>query len=296
MNRYISLLVLGLLLPMVSFATLTPGIQSFTISGRTFDVITPSDYDSNQTYPVMFMLHYFGSNREAMQDPELVDEQQYIGVYPEGEYVVLTGHVWNTWSQTDAVLNNDDVAYLTSVYNLVQTEVGSSFDANKVYAYGFSNGGAMAMKMVQDTELFKGIAVRAMSLEEGELINSTAAKVPMVFIHGTADETIPYNGGSGDNILSPEFEAIKIAVERWAVHNGCESTPQDIHVLASPEIRDHWFREYRHGQYPVHLYALPDSPHVTDGGFTNRNIKRTALRLFANPACYGLARLNDECE
>lgn len=297
MKKTIGFLLLLVVLPVLSYGALVPGLQSFTVSQRVYDVITPSNYNSSETYPVVFMLHYFGSDKEAMQDLALVNEQEYIGVYPEGEHVALIGgHVWNTWPQTDAVLNNDDVAYLTSVYNQLSGEIGNSFDPDKVYAYGFSNGGAMAMKMVKETTLFKGIAVRAMSLEQGELIDSTAAKVPMVFVHGTADATIPYTGGSGSNIFSPDFEDVKTMVLKWATHNECIVPPQDIYVEGSNTIRDHWLREYSHADYPVYLYALPGSPHTTDGGFTNRNIKRTAIRLFTNPKCYGLSRYTNNCQ
>lgn len=43
--------------------------------------------------------------------------------------------------------------------------------------------------------------------------------VPILEIHGTADNTVPYNGTTG-------IKAIPALVAFWAAKNGCNPTPQ----------------------------------------------------------------------
>lgn len=285
-------------------AQLVAGSQSYTISGRTFDVYTPNDYSASRVYPVVFELHGLGQARANMRDQKVVNEKQYIAVYPEGtEVPIIGGRAWNTWTEIgDFIGNPNDVAYLKSVYNKVKTEAGASFDANQVYLYGYSNGGAMAMKMLEESPgLFKGAVIRSMTLTEGHAIPNTASKVPMLFIHGVKDETVPYKGGSsikyGAVMSSLKFMDVKQAVSAWRTHNGCESMSQDIHCLANGTLPEFWFREYRNNNTaaPVYLYAIPEGGHATEG-FTNRNNKRTAMRLFAKPKCYGLFRKSKACQ
>lgn len=282
-------------------AQLQAGKNSFTLNGRNFDVITPTDYNATQVYPIVFELHGFRQDKSNMQDQGVVTEQQYISVTPEGSSVpLLGGRMWNTWSNTGSA---DDVQYLTAVYNKVKQEIGSSFNSDKVFAYGYSNGGSMAMKMVKETNLFKAIAVRSMTLVEGENIPSSASKVPMLFIHGTADETVPYAGGKGQYPLSPNFMDLKEAVGKWATHNGAGPS-QDIHYLSSGGIGEFWLREYRQNTdaTPVYLLAVVNAEHNTNllvgggnTGFANRNIKRSALKMFKRPRCYGLYRNGPSC-
>lgn len=294
--KYIVVLSIMLLSQMI-YAQFSPGLNSYSIGGRAYDVRTPSDYVASKAYPIVFELHGGGGNISQQQDQGVVDEQQYIAVYPEGTGIG-GNKFWNTWSETDIVTGGaDDVAHLTAVYNEVKTNRGAAFDTSTVYAYGWSNGGAMAMKMVEETSLFKAVVIRAMTLVNGQSIPASASKVPMIFIHGTADTTVPYNGGK-PNSLSPDFMDVKTAVQAWATHNGCVTTPQDIHYLASGNIGEFWFREYANTQVnaPVYLYAIPGAPHATNGGFSRRNNKRTAIRLFKGPRCYGLARNSASCQ
>ncbi|MBV7440144.1 dienelactone hydrolase family protein [Weeksellaceae bacterium TAE3-ERU29] len=291
--------------------------RTYSVSGREYDVTVPSNYMSTKEYPVVFELHSFGKDKTEMKDQKAVDELQYISVRPEGtklpKWATLfsskRGNVWNTWSENKFLTNENDVAYITEVYNDVRSKMGATFNPEKVFVYGFSNGGAMAMKMVQETTLFKAVVVRSMSFVKGHTIPNGAPKVPILFIHGTEDETVPYTGGKGKfGSFSPNFEAVKETAKKWAQHNDCQMQSQDIQYLrTSEELGEFWFREYDNFtvQAPVYLYAVVDAEHGTGTtntnpkektGFTHRNIKRTALRLFKSPPCYGLYQDTEVCK
>ncbi|MRM82943.1 PHB depolymerase family esterase [Riemerella anatipestifer] len=280
------LLFLGV--PTLALAQLTAGVQTYSVSGRSYDVTTPSDYNPTKEYPIVFELHSFDKDRTQMNDPNVINEQQYISVRPEGTSV-LGVRAWNSWGTTKSFFG-DDVNYITAVYNDIKTKLGSKFNADKVYVYGFSNGGAM----VEETSLFKAAVIRSMSFESGHNISSTASKVPMIFIHGTADETVPYQGGSGKyGIIAPNFESIKTTVDKWASHLGL-SQPVEIKYLkgsSATSDKDFYFREYSNATNPIYFFVIDDGVHATDQQFSNSNIKRAMIKLAQNPKCYGIYRL-----
>lgn len=294
------IILLYLFLPFWSIAQLSQGWQNYSVSGRNYEVTTPSDYDANKEYPIVFELHSFGKNKNQMHDQNVVDQQQYISVRPEGRYVNLLfwkGNVWNAWSNTNLITRrSNDVSYITAVYNDVKQKMGNTFNAEKVYVYGFSNGGAMAMKMIEETNLFKAAIIRSMSFTKGHSIPSTASKIPMIFVHGTSDETVPYRGGEGKFgrfLPSPDFEYIVNTVQKWAAHNGL-SNPLEVKYLkgmSSSSVHDFYFREYSHNTYPIYFFAIEGGVHATSNQFSNANIKRALLHLAKNPKQFGVYKL-----
>lgn len=283
--------------PFLAFAQLGQGLQSFSVNGRNYDVTTPSNYDANKEYPIVFELHSFGNNKTQMHDQNVVNQQQYISVRPEGKYVNLVvwkGNVWNTWDETNGTLitnKSDDVSYIKAVYNDIKQKMGTTFNPEKVYVYGFSNGGAMAMKMAQETNLFKAAIIRSMSFISGHNIPSTASKIPMIFVHGTNDATVPYQGGNGRfGTLSPNFESVKTTVQKWANHNGL-SQPTEIKYLkgsSTNSVNDFYYREYSHSTHPIYFFVIDGGEHATASQFSNANIKRALIRLAKNPKQYGI--------
>ncbi len=289
-------------LPLLSFAQLGQGLSNYSVSGRDYEVTTPENYDKTKEYPIVFELHSLGKDKHQMHHQSLINKQQYISVRPEGKKVLFVGCVWNTWSETNGITGGaDDVSYITAVYNDVKAKVGTVFNSEKVYVYGYSNGGAMAMKMVEKTSLFKAIIVRSMSFKKGHNIPSGASKIPMIFVHGTADETVPYNGGKGQyGIVAPKFESVKTTVGKWAKHCGFTfAQAEEVKFLkgsSKKSDKNFYFRQYMHKDYPIYFFAIEGGGHGTNKQFSNSNIKRALLRLIKSPKCYGLTRGLNYCK
>lgn len=286
---------------------LTSGLQEYALGNRVYAVTTPTNYDPNKEYPIVFELHGLGSNRTQMHDQQIVDTEQYISVRPEGIYVSLLdyqGNVWNTWGYlTGLFTGSNDVAHITNVYNNLKEKMGATFNPEKVYVYGFSNGGAMAMKMIEETSLFKAAIIRSMSFVKNHTIPANASKIPIIFVHGTADNWVPYGGGVATAnpllpLVSPTFESIKTTVAKWAAHYQLTGTHQEIKYLeggGANSLHDFYYREYAHHQYPIYFFVIQNGIHTTTDQFDNYNIKRAVLKLGKNPKCYGLARGLQDC-
>ncbi|MCK0204834.1 CE1 family esterase [Ornithobacterium rhinotracheale] len=314
-NLAIGCLVIVLFVPYALFAQFRAGDQAYYVtgsSGRAYDVTTPTNYNPSKEYPVVFELHGMGFSRGYIHDNDsyesrqkVVDELQYISIRPEAEVAKvkfifsksLDIKVWNSWGITNQkpIVLPDDVDYIKTVYDQVRGIMGASFNPDKVYIYGFSNGGAMAMKMIQQTHLFKAATIHSMSLLKGKSPSVNMVKIPIMFIHGTADTYVPYYGGSPTNndvpaILRPfiKFMPIKETVDLWAKNYNLNYKFEAEYEANDYFSRNFYYREYTHPTHPIYFFVSKDTYHVSDAGFDIDNVRRAFVRFFSNPSKFGI--------
>lgn len=282
-------------------AQLLPGKQTLDINGRSVDVVAPANFNTSTKFPVVFFLHGLGGDKNSFQVPgvaELVTASQIIAVFPEGSPSPTGGRAWNSFTATNIVLNGvDDVAHLTAVRDRILADAGAAADASKVFSIGFSNGASMNLKMVKNTNVFKSVVIGAMTEESGAngSIPATASKVPMLWMHGMADQVVPYNGGTGVGGVLVSFEPVVDAVNRWAVHNTGQTAFQKIYFQGDANISEHHYREFRDEAAkaaPIYQYLIPNAPHdiTAQRGYDFARIFQTSMNFFKNPLCYGLSR------
>ena len=122
---------------------------------RRFIVYVPSSYGlSRPTYPVVYMLHGTGQTATSpitnLTWDELAEARDFIAVFPEAlEYDLQDGTRRTKWA-TDAVANYvvepyelplaDDALFLRELHNTLGAHL--AIDCERIYASGFSNGGA----------------------------------------------------------------------------------------------------------------------------------------------------------
>jgi polyhydroxybutyrate depolymerase len=141
----------------------------------------------------------------------------FLAVYPDGTGAAQT---WNAGACCGyATRNNvDDVRFILA---LVEEIAGRyPVDGKRVYAVGHSNGGMMALRLgCEAPERFAAVGVVAGSLETS---CPGGIPVPVLVIHGDADENHPIEGGSGPNSLSGEdFNSVAATMETLRAVNGC---------------------------------------------------------------------------
>ncbi|WP_205875724.1 alpha/beta hydrolase family esterase [Mycobacterium camsae] len=160
-------------------------------ASRTFHVYRPQGLTG--AAPLVVMLHGgFGSGEQAERsynwDTE-ADKGRFLVAYPDGE-----GRAWNAGSccGNPSQANLDDVGFISAVIAAIEHQ--TTVDPARVYATGMSNGAMMALRMACETDLFAAIAPVA-----GTLVTdcSRARPTSVLQIHGTADASVPYNGGPG---------------------------------------------------------------------------------------------------
>jgi polyhydroxybutyrate depolymerase len=196
---------------------------------RSVTLYVPSGYDGQTNMPLVILLHGYGQTgtvvADMLQFRPLAEARGLLWCCPDG-----TINLWGKpfWNATDACCDFqgtgvNDADYLRSVIE----EIAETFavDRKRIYLVGVSNGGFMAYRMAcQHADLIAGIASVAGMTFLGSNCQPSQP-VHILHIHGTADTTVPYAGGSMGppmfpSNLSPLPGALQ-SVQMWAGYNGC---------------------------------------------------------------------------
>lgn len=194
----------------------------------------PDAADPKEPLPLVMVLHGYGASG-LLQSlyfglDALVDEKKFLLVAPDGRENAGGSRFWAAVDGCCEAASGekvDDVKYLTGLVD----EIASvwSVDRRRVYLVGHSNGGAMAYRLGCDP---KNPFAAAFLLAPAFFAEHTtcAPSVPFSIrhVHGTADETVAFEGGS-IGLLGPtlKYTSATAAVEAWAKLNGCAATPDE---------------------------------------------------------------------
>lgn len=246
MRTFSLCLVLGLL---ACNACTAPGTAPL-IAARPYLSAAPA-VDRKQPLPLLILLHGYGASGQ-LQDAywglnQLVNDVGILYAYPDGTRDTAGNRFWNA---TDACCNFngsnvDDVDYIEAIIDDMSRRY--RVDRKRIYVVGHSNGGFMSYRLACD--LAPRIAAIA-SLAGHNWLDPARCQprepVAVLQIHGTADATVPYNGGTPQNGIGGTPSAPN-DVAGWATRNGCTTLAQatttlDVdNVLAGTETTvDRW--------------------------------------------------------
>jgi len=196
---------------------------------RPAEVTIPTDYDPMVSHPLVIVLHGFGADgvteTSYLQLFDFVDEKQFVLVYPDGTLNADDDRFWNaTQACCDPSNTVDDVGYLRGL--IEEAKATYNVDAKRVYLFGHSNGGFMSFRMAcEASELITAIVSLAGStFDDPADCQPATTPVSVLAVHGTADDTIEYEGGT--NEFDGEIFAFPGAVEtveRFASAGGCDT-------------------------------------------------------------------------
>jgi polyhydroxybutyrate depolymerase len=198
---------------------------------REYRLYIPAAYNANNAVPLLFNLHGYTSNN-AQQEfygdfRAIADTANFIVCLPNGTFDLSNSRFWNVGF---APSNIDDVGFISTLIDVI----GSSYniDASRVYSTGMSNGGFMSYSLA--CQLSNRIAAIASVTGTMTLIqqnNCTPSRtVPVMQIHGTDDETVPYVGNAN-------FLHIDTLVKNWVNRNGCTGSPT-VTAVPDNDVKD----------------------------------------------------------
>lgn len=193
---------------------------------RPVTVHVPPGLDPAKPSPLVILLHGYGASgfvQELLfQLKPQADARGFLYAHPDGTVDADSKRFWNA---TDACCNFggaavDDVAYLSGLV----AEIGQHYkvDPKRVYFLGHSNGGFMSHRMACDrSDLVAAVASLA-GATYGDPSKCAAEKtVAVLQIHGTADDTVLYEG---ESIMGVGYPGAVATTESWAQKNGCALT------------------------------------------------------------------------
>lgn len=214
-----------------AYATFLAGDYNKTIATkdgltRSYIVHIPTGYDPKNAYPLVVVLHGgFGSgaNVEAQTGMStLADANKFIAVYPDGTANAKGTRTWNAGAccGQSSVNNIDDVGYIKQLVASLETTY--HVNTKKVFATGMSNGGMLTNRLAcEASDIFVAVAPVAGTPQVS--VCNPKHPVPILMVHGTDDDNVPYNGGHGISIVTKNntFISVPQTLADWSVRNKC---------------------------------------------------------------------------
>ncbi|CZT14543.1 related to poly(3-hydroxybutyrate) depolymerase [Ramularia collo-cygni] len=220
---------------------------SITSNGvtRTFLLHIPTNYDVNDARGLVFSFH--GRSRTAVSQEALSSfsdpyfNPDLLAVYPQG---LGSTPQW----QGDPEATTDDVLFTLDLLTYINNNYCVNTEA--VYSTGKSNGAGFSLNVlacdpvaVTKFAAFAGAASAdyQASMTEANCnpltvpitCNPGKTRIPILELHGTADDTIPYNGGGRRTQCLP---SIPYFMQSWSARNGLGTTNQST-VLIGGNVR-----------------------------------------------------------
>ena len=206
----------------------TSGFTQQTINGtithnnveREYILYVPANYTGSAAVPLVFNFHGYRFTAENQMNygdfRSIADREGFILVHPQG--TLLNGNThWNVGAWTTGS-NADDIGFSNTLLDFLISEY--NIDVSRIYSAGFSNGGVFSFRLAcRLSNRFAAVASVGGSMTPF-VYNSCfpSHPTPIMQIHGTNDNVIPYNGidwsWSIDELL-----------EYWTGYNNGNTTP-----------------------------------------------------------------------
>jgi polyhydroxybutyrate depolymerase len=214
--------------------------ETFVLDGyqRSYYYYRPAKLGKNPN--LVFAIHGSAGDGLVMRGStageleRLADQHGFVVVYPNG----FDGG-WNDLRKQSPHaakrLNIDDVAYFKRIID-IETQ-RAQIDREQVFYLGHSNGGQMILRLlVEAPEIVTAAATVGANLpveEYSRLSYENLQDVPVMFVHGTQDSIVPYQGGEVTLPFGLSFGWVYSTpdtVEHWVAAAGIEQEPVGSHI------------------------------------------------------------------
>lgn len=234
---------------------------------RWYLVHIPASYDGKHATPLLLVFHGAGQGALIIQEDSnlnsVSEKTGFIVVYPNAinqSSYSDTGGFWANGSGNSADLKGvDDVAFVSALIDKMAKEL--NVDMGKVYAAGFSNGASFTLRLACElSDRVAGVAAVASTLPEKVAATCNPKKlVPILLIHGTADDTVPLAG------YGPGFLSFPDTISKWVGINGCATSPVVSYAPhkedRSMKVREEVYSPCK-GNTKVAFYSVEGMQHV----------------------------------
>ncbi len=221
---------------------------------RDYILHLPPAYDPGTPVPVVLGFHGGGGDKEGFDRstcPEgergselcllgVADREGFAVVIPDGvDAPGVRKRSWNAGGGEDGwrcvgglacASGSDDVAYVDDL--LAEVARAVRVDADRIYATGMSNGGAMSHRLAcERADVFAAVAPVAGANQAGGFPGcAPSAPVPILHQHGTADPCWGWDGGTTLDLCEADgvFRAVEDSFAEWRAHNGCTGTVEEV--------------------------------------------------------------------
>ncbi|MFC1765691.1 alpha/beta hydrolase family esterase [Planctomycetota bacterium] len=242
---------------------------------RNYRMYIPQSYRADRAMPLVVVIHGAFSTAKKVEAEtgfsRLAEEQGFLVAYPNGFGLFGFLQHWNAGhccgkAKKDGI---DDVGFLATVIDDIKQ--WTAVDASRIYMVGFSNGGMLVHRFaVERSDTVAAVAALAASIggrEEKEeqvwRIPVPKQPVPMLIMHGDADDSVPFAGGESGRHDGQYYLSVEETTGFWRKHNGCHPEAQRLTTHQGHLEIQTW--PALHGQSDTVLYRLKDWSHQWPG-------------------------------
>ncbi len=255
------ILLLGIVLMLPAQQTITASIQHDGLE-RDYILYVPAAYSPDEAVPLVLNFHGYTSNAtEQMFYGDfrpLANVHNFLVVHPQGtEDDNGTTH-WNVgWGGSTV----DDVGFTAALLDTLQAAY--NINPDRIYSTGMSNGGFMSYQLACEmSDRIAAIASVTGTMNPGQPEACQANRpVPVMEIHGTADATVPYDGGV--------FLGTEAVIDFWVEFNGCSPTAMITDIEDTNPSDDSTVEWRQYGDcddgVAVELFKVLDGRHTWPG-------------------------------
>ncbi|MCW3126212.1 MAG: C-terminal target protein [Bacteroidetes bacterium] len=242
--------------------------DSFVVDGvyRNYIYHLPTGYNASNSYPLVLNLHGYTSNASQQllytQMNTSADANGYIVVYPNG-----IANYWNSWGPPGGSFGANDVKFLTELIDTVSAHY--HVNPKRVYSCGMSNGGYMSYSLacaIADRLAAIASVSGTMSTYTYSTCNP-ARKIPVMHVHGTADNTVPYATGATGSI------GVEQTITFWRDTDACQNISDTVNLpnLATGDSCTVQTIHYQHcaNGNDILFYKIANGGHTWPGGFVD---------------------------
>lgn len=189
-------------------------------------VHAPPAYNGKKPVTLVMTFHALLLNASSMAGvtrmSEKADQEGFLVVYPDG-----IERSWNAGECCGEAKSQqvDDVGFTRDL--LAKLKKDYCIDTKRVFATGFSNGGFLSHRLACEmSDTFAAIAPVSGTLGIPTGSCSPKRPVPVFEVHGTADELVPYAGGSPQIPFGGTFGTflgVEPTLAFWRQVDGCSS-------------------------------------------------------------------------
>jgi polyhydroxybutyrate depolymerase len=210
---------------------------AYRLAHREFLLHVPPGYSADAPLPLVVVLHgafsTAGKTEAETGFSELADSERFLVAYPEGIGIFGLLQHWNAGHCCGKAADDgvDDVGFVAEVIAAVREKL--SVDPRRIYMAGMSNGGMLTYRFAAE----RSGDLAAAAVVSGAIGSSDdggperwrptmpGRALPILIVHGLADESIPAAGGLGQGRGKHSYRSVDNAVEFWREADGCEGTP-----------------------------------------------------------------------
>jgi polyhydroxybutyrate depolymerase len=185
----------------------------------------------------------------------IADKEKFIIVCPASK------RMWHDGADNKGI---DDVKFIDQLISYMIEKYHA--DPERVYITGISNGGFMTTRLACEIpNRITAIAVVAATLDIGEGYD-VKKTMPVIYMHGTTDPIIGYNGGK---LFGRKMYSHREIIEKWVKMNDCDPEPVKTDIPDSSHDGTEVFKqEYVNNSSGLKVisYSIGNGGHTWPGG------------------------------